>query len=95
MIENGYIRSMLVAFLQGAELDSGGEECYVDAVIQHQFVSTSELSLATFRSQYDSMILETNGIFLEFLQIDGDEIKGNFKSLIIKHFIAICLGLSV
>ena len=52
MVENGYIRSMLVRLLQGGEVEQG--EYYVDAIIQHQFVGTSNLTFSTFEKVFVS-----------------------------------------
>ena len=77
MVENGYIRSMLVRFIQGAEVEPG--VYYVDAIIQHQFIATSDLTFSTFEKQYYDMIETTRGELSEFLKIDSPTIKGTLK----------------
>ena len=77
MVENGYIRSMLVRLLQGGEVEQG--EYYVDAIIQHQFVGTSNLTFSTFEKHYYDMIDSNLGELSEFLKIDSPTIKGWLK----------------
>ena len=74
IVDNGYIRSTLIKFRQGPEIEKG--ESYVEATILHQFTADSLLNQTLFEEYYDNMIQSNLGKFSESLEIDSPTVKG-------------------
>ena len=68
MTDNGYVRSVVVRFYKGPPMYD--DTNYVKAVVQHQFIANSQLTLAKFKKHYNE-ILEYN---------EYNEILGRFSS---------------
>ena len=74
MVQNGYIRSILVRFAQGSKTID--DEYIVKGVIQHQFVTGTKLTLDQFEDHYNETFTSLEGFFSKSLVIDDPEHKG-------------------
>ena len=73
MVQNGYIRSILVRFAQGSKTID--DEYIVKGVIQHQFVTGTKLTLDQFEDHYNETFTSLEGFFSKSLVIDDPEHK--------------------
>ena len=74
MVQNGYIRSILVRFVQSSKTID--DEYIVKGVIQHQFVTGTTLTLDQFKENYNETFTSLDGIFSKSLVIGDPEHKG-------------------
>ena len=74
MVQNGYIRSILVRFVQSSKTID--DEYIVKGVIQHQFGTGTRLTLDQFKEHYNETFTGLDGIFSKSLVIGDPAHKG-------------------
>ena len=74
IVEAGYIRSILVKFREGPEVEEGVN--YVEGTILHQFIADSSLNQTLFEQDYYHMVELNLGKFSESLEIGSPTLKG-------------------
>ena len=81
MLDNGYVRSIVVRFYEGPDISKDNQETerrkrqtddesYVTVIVQHQFVAESNLTRNQFKTYYDDMFDRTKGQFSSSFEIN-------------------------